>query len=120
MGGTIAFISGPELVSEVSDGKLAANMVAEVETLVVLFVTDTGKISEASVAEGAGGKAEGKVDGAGGKAEGKVDSAGGKAEGAGGKLDEGKTADIALGVVVVTVSNDDGNSGRLEDTGGKE
>jgi len=109
MGGTIAFISGPELVSEVSVGKLAANMVAEVETLGVLFVTDAGKISEASVAEGAGGKAEGKADGA-----------GGKAEGAGGKLDGGKEADVTLGVVVLTGSKDDGNSGKLEVTVGKE
>jgi len=80
-------------------------MVGEVETLSVLFVTDTGKISEASVAEGAGGK---------------VDGAGGKAEGAGGKLDGGKEADITLGVVVLTGSSDDGNSGRLEDTAGNE
>lgn len=116
MGGTIAFISGPELVSEVSDGKLAANMVAEVETLGILFVTDAGKISEASVAEGAGGKAEGKADGAGGNAEG----ARGKAEGAGAKLDGGNEADVTLGVVVLTGSKDDGNSGKLEDTVGKE
>ena len=76
MGGTIALISRAGLVSKASDGKLEANMAAEVETLGALFATDTGKISEASVAEGTGDKAEG----AGGKAEG----AGGKAEGAGG------------------------------------
>ena len=115
MGGTIAFISGPEMVS---DGKLAANIAAEVETLGALFVTDTGKFSEASVAEGTGDKAEDagdRADGAGGKA----DGAGGKAEGAGGKLDGGKEADGILGVPALTGSKDDGNSGKLEDTVGK-
>ncbi|RDX87510.1 hypothetical protein CR513_31012, partial [Mucuna pruriens] len=72
-------------------------MAAEVETLGALFVTDTGKISEVSAAEGTGDK----VEGAGDKAEG----AGDKAEGAGGK---------AVG------SKDGGNSGKLEDTAGKE
>lgn len=111
MGGTIALISRAGLVSKASDGKLEANMAAEVETLGALFATDTGKISEASVAEGTGDKAEG----AGGKAEG----AGGKAEGAGGKLG-GKEADVTLGVLALTGSKDDGNSGKLEDTVGKE
>ena len=110
MGGTIALISRAGLVSKASDGKLEANMAAEVETLGALFATDTGKISEASVAEGTGDKAEG----AGGKAEG----AGGKAEGAGGKLG-GKEADVTLGVLALTGSKDDGNSGKLEDTVGK-
>ena len=115
MGGTIAFISGPEMVS---DGKLAANMAAEVETMGASFVTDTGKISEASVAEGAGDKAEDegdRADGAGGKA----DGAGAKAEGAGGKLDGGKEADVILGILALAGSKDDGNSGKLEDTVGK-
>ena len=111
MGGTIAFISGPEMVS---DGKLAANMAAEVETMGASFVTDTGKISEASVTEGTEDKAEDaedREDGAGGKA----DGAGAKAEGAG-----GKEADVILGILALTGSKDDGNSGKLEDTVGKE
>ena len=129
------------MVREVSDGKLAAKLTAEVETLGALFVTDTGKISEASVAEGTGDKAEGargkaegalgKVEGAGGKAEGaggkaegaagKEDGAGGKADGAGGKAEgaEGNEAEVTLEILVLTGSKDDGNSGKLEDTVGK-
>lgn len=109
-----------------------AKLTAEFETLGALFVTDTGKISEASVAEGTGDKAEdawGKAEGARGKAEGavgKVEGAGGKAEGAGGKADgaggkvdgaEGNE-DVTLEILELTCSKDDGNSGKLEDTVG--
>lgn len=110
----MAFISGPELVNKVNDGKLAASTAAEVETVSALFVTDIGKISEASAAEGTWDK----LEGAGDKLEGtedKADGPGGKAEGAG-----GKEADVTLGVLVLTGSKDDGNSGKLEDTAGKE
>lgn len=100
----MAFISAAELVKGVSDGKLAARVTAGSETFGALFVADTGKVSEASVA-GAGGKVEG---------------AGGKAEGAGGKFDGGKEADVTLGVLLLTGSKEDGNSGKLEDPVGKE
>lgn len=114
IGGTVAFISGPELVNKFSDGKLAASVAAEVESLGALFATDTGKISEGSAAEGAGDK----IEGAGDKVEGTED----KAEGAGGKAEDarGKEADVTLGALVFTGSKDDGNSGKLEDTAGKE
>ena len=42
------------------------------------------------------------------------------AEGAGGKLDGGKEADVILGILALAGSKDDGNSGKLEDTLGKE
>jgi hypothetical protein len=105
------------------DGKLAASATVEVEIMGALLVTETGKFSVSSVAEGSGVKAEGagdKAEGAGEREEG----AGDKADGAGGKFDRGKEADVTLEEVLVLKgskgSKDDGSSGKLEDTVGKE
>jgi hypothetical protein len=98
------------------DGKLAASATVEVEIMGALLVTETGKFSVSSVAEGSGVKAEG----AGEREEGARD----KADGAGGKSDRGKEADVTLEEVLVLKgskgSKDDGSSGKLEDTVGKE
>jgi hypothetical protein len=123
IGCTKAFIPGPVLVNGAMDGKLAASATVEVEIMGALLVTETGKFSVSSVAEGSGVKAEGagdKAEGAGEREEG----AGDKADGAGGKFDRGKEADVTLEEVLVLKgskgSKDDGSSGKLEDTVGKE
>jgi hypothetical protein len=116
IGCTKAFIPGPELVNGVMDGKLAASATVEVEIMGALLVTDTGKFSVSSVAEGSGVKAEGAGE--------REEGAGDKADGAGGKSDRGKEADVTLEEVLVLKgskgSKDDGSSGKLEDTVGKE
>jgi hypothetical protein len=98
------------------DGKLAASATVEVEIMGALLVTDTGKFSVSSVAEGSGVKAEGAGE--------REEGAGDKADGAGGKSDRGKEADVTLEEVLVLKgskgSKDDGSSGKLEDTVGKE
>lgn len=102
------------------DGKLAASATVEVDAFGALLFTETGNISEASVAEGAGDRAEGAGDKAEGGAGAKAEGAGAKADGAGGKFDIGKDEDVTLGVLVLKGSKDDGSSGKLEDTAGNE
>lgn len=93
--GTTAPISGPPLEKGVRDGKLAACEAAEREIVGALFGTDTGKVSGANVAEGAGGKVDGRFD-------------------------RGTEVDVKLGELVLTGSNVDGNSGKFEGPVGKE
>lgn len=60
--GAAALISGPPLLKGVSDGKLAAGVTAESDTVGALFGNDTCEFSGANVAEGAGGKVDGRFD----------------------------------------------------------
>lgn len=93
--GTAALMSGPPLVKGVSGGNLAASVTAGSDTVGALFGTDACKVSGASVAEGAGGKVDGRFDG-------------------------GIEVDVILGELVPTGRKADGNSGKFEGPVGKE
>jgi len=94
-GGTIAFISRLDVVIGANDCKLAATVATGSRTVGALFGTETGKVSEASVAEGAGGKVDGIFNG-------------------------GKDVDVTLGELELAGTKDVGNSGKCEDPEGKE
>lgn len=60
----MVFNSGPEEVKGESAGKLALKLAAGSAELGDLLGIKLGNVSEAKLAEGPGGKVEGKVDGA--------------------------------------------------------
>lgn len=62
IGGTTVLISGLEVVREEIGGKFALRVATEGAELGALLGIELGKVSEASVVEGTGGRVVGNVD----------------------------------------------------------